>query len=191
MLKVSTCCRQAEIKIDPMTRHTQILCHAHHCRKTTATDRTHVHRRQASRRGSSASADRRWRWRSLRRKGPETQAMGKKRKEQRLNVYSTVTYTPKNCTPICCRFLLLLLLLLSVWPRSVHHIERSYSFTICSLSICCAQTQKPRTPDSRDPRHILFWSTYSRALPKFALFQGKHMLWFFDSCGFFVVALSR
>lgn len=52
------------------------------------------------------------------------------KQQMRLNVYSTVTYTPKNCTPIVA--VVVAVVVVVVWSRSVHHIERSYSFTICS-----------------------------------------------------------
>lgn len=80
-----------------------------------------------------------------------------------------------------------------VWPRSAHHIKRSYSFTICSLSICCAQTLL-QTSKTRTPRHLpLVWSTYYGPTQKFCSFPGKTYAPIFVSIRFvwfFVVALA-
>lgn len=163
-------------------RHTHRYS-AHTCSSDcSATDRTtHVYR-QASR---GSSADRRS---LLYIQREEKRARRWERKEQRLNVYSTVTYTSKNCTPICCR----------CWCFSC--------CCRCRLAEECAPYQKiifvynlffkhllrPDSPpdiknsDSQTSStrlvHLLW------ANPKnFALFQGKHMLRFsfqFDSCGF-------
>lgn len=62
-----------------------------------------------------------------------------------------------------------------VWPRSAHHIKRSYSFTICSLSICCAQTLL-QTSKTRSPRHLpLVWSTYYGPTQKILLFSRENI----------------
>lgn len=62
-----------------------------------------------------------------------------------------------------------------VWPRSAHHIKRSYSFTICSLSICCAQTLL-QTSKTRTPRHLpLVWSTYYGPTQKILLFSRENI----------------